>query len=95
MAAMQMEAVMLYERGLVVLSLLNAIVCSTVALWLVFTWAPKSSLARACCTGSSPLFVMGGAISGMHYTAMYAGICARPLPVGARFPRSTLHCRRW
>jgi len=82
MAAMQMEAVMLYQPWLFVLSLLNAIVCSTVALWLVFHLGAKSSLGPRVLYRIIAAFVMGGAISGMHYTAMYAGICVSALPVG-------------
>jgi NO-binding membrane sensor protein with MHYT domain len=42
MAAMRMEAIILYKPGLFTLSVINAIICSTVALWLVFRLGAKS-----------------------------------------------------
>jgi len=82
MAAMRMEAVMVYERGLFALSVLNAIFCSTVALWLVFHLGARSSLGPRVLYRVLAALVMGVAICGMHYTAMYAGTCVSPQPVG-------------
>ncbi|MGH8501130.1 MAG: PAS domain S-box protein [Gammaproteobacteria bacterium] len=81
MAAMRMEAVILYKPGPFALSILNAIICSTVALWLVFRLGAKSSHAQTRYKAVSAL-VMGVAICGMHYTAMYAGVCVSPVAVG-------------
>jgi signal transduction histidine kinase/DNA-binding response OmpR family regulator len=82
MAAMRMDAVMVYERGLFAVSVLNAIVCSTIALWLVFHLGAKASLGPRVLYKVLAALVMGVAICGMHYTAMYAGICVSPQPVG-------------
>ncbi len=82
MAAMRMAAVMLYEPWLFALSVLNAIVCSTVALWLVFHLGARSSLGPSLLYKVIAALLMGIAICGMHYTAMYAGICVSPQPVG-------------
>ena len=85
MAAMRMDAVMVYERGPFALSVLNAIVCSTIALWLVFHLGAKSRFGPRVLYKALAAVVMGVAISGMHYTAMYAGICVSPQPVGNTF----------
>lgn len=65
MAGMRMQATLQYDLGLVAVSLLIAVVASTVALWLAFnmrgTWQAL---------GSS--IVMAIAVSGMHYTGMAA-----------------------
>jgi PAS domain S-box-containing protein len=82
MAAINMEALIAYRPGLFVVSVLNAIVCSTVALWLVFRiGATATSLRHSGLKVAAALF-MGLAIAGMHYTAMYAGVCVSPQPVG-------------
>ena len=65
MAAMRMQATMSYNPWLVALSIMIGIAVSIAALWLPFrlrdVWKKAASA-----------FVMGGAISGMHYTAMAA-----------------------
>ena len=82
MAAINMEALIAYRPGLFAVSVLNAIVCSTVALWLVFRiGATATSLRHSGLKVAAALF-MGLAIAGMHYTAMYAGVCVSPQPVG-------------
>ncbi len=70
MAAMRMAAQIVYWPGPFVLSLINAVVCSTLALWLVF----RLGQARFGDRLISAL-VMGGAIVGMHYLGMYAAAC--------------------
>jgi PAS domain S-box-containing protein len=65
MAAMSMPAHLHYNPNYVLASVLIAIGASTVALWIAFRetgWVQKIIAAGA----------MGGAISGMHYTAMAA-----------------------
>src|SRR5262249_53004339 len=52
------------------LSVANAIVCSTVAIWLVFRIGGSGVRNRVIAA-----LVMGVAIAGMHYTGMYATIC--------------------
>jgi PAS domain S-box-containing protein len=67
MAAMQGHAELGYDRLFVALSVVIAIGASTAALWLAFqTTDPWQKLMAA--------FVMGVAISGMHYTGMRAAI---------------------
>ncbi len=65
MAAMRLDAEISYGTTLVVASVAIAIVAATAALWIAFH--ARSFLQR----GLSSL-VMGGAVSGMHYTAMAA-----------------------
>jgi len=81
MSAMRMDAVMLYEPRLFALSILNAIVCSTVALWLVFHLGANSTLGARLLHKMVAALVMGIAICGMHYIAMYAGVCVSAQPV--------------
>jgi PAS domain S-box-containing protein len=67
MAAMQGHAELGYDPLFVALSVIIAIVASTVALWLAFqTTDPWQKLTAA--------LVMGLAVSGMHYTGMRAAI---------------------
>jgi PAS domain S-box-containing protein len=63
MAAMRMAAVIAYDPGWVLLSIVIAISASVVALWLAFR---HTSAVQRLFAG----FVMGVAISGMHYAAM-------------------------
>jgi len=71
MAAIQITPMLTYEPALLVASVVVAIVSSFVALWLFFRLRRGRSrlmnLARLAAA-----FVMGLAISGMHYTAMTA-----------------------
>jgi hypothetical protein len=48
----------------------NAIVCSTIAIWLVFRLARQNIWRKVAAA-----LVMGVAICGMHYTGMYATVC--------------------
>ncbi len=65
MAAMRMPAEMIYDTGLVALSIVIALVAATAALWLAFNlqggWQQVGSA-----------LVMGAAVCGMHYTGMAA-----------------------
>jgi diguanylate cyclase (GGDEF)-like protein len=71
MAAIQITPMITYEPGLLVLSIGIAIVASFVALWLFFRLRRGSSLLmRLARVGAA--FVMGLAVSGMHYTGMAA-----------------------
>jgi len=65
MAAMIMPAKISYDPTLFWASIVIAVVAATVALWLAFNL--RGNLQRF---GSA--FVMGVAVCGMHYTAMYA-----------------------
>src|SRR5262249_37666060 len=62
MAAMRMEAVVYYQPWLFALSVLNAIVCSTIALWLVFHLGARASLGPSVFYRIIAAFVMGVAI---------------------------------
>lgn len=65
MAAMLMPAAISYNAGLVVASLLIAVVASMAALWMAFNLrGPWQMIASA--------LVMGFAVCGMHYTGMTA-----------------------
>jgi signal transduction histidine kinase/DNA-binding response OmpR family regulator len=70
MAAVRLDALILYQKIPFALSIANAIVCSTVALWLVF-WFEGASIGLKVTSA----LVMGLAICGMHYTGMYATVC--------------------
>jgi len=65
MAAMRMPAEITYDRALVALSVVIAIGASIAALWLAFRTVAAWQRIEAA-------FVMGFAISGMHYTGMAA-----------------------
>jgi NO-binding membrane sensor protein with MHYT domain len=65
MAAMTMPANVSYDRNIVILSVVIAVVAATVALWFTVT------LRRPVAIGIAAL-IMGVAVNGMHYTAMYA-----------------------
>jgi NO-binding membrane sensor protein with MHYT domain len=71
MAAIEIEPMITYEPGLVAASVAIAVAASFAALWLFFQLRHEGSLAtRLARLGGA--FVMGLAISGMHYTAMAA-----------------------
>jgi NO-binding membrane sensor protein with MHYT domain len=71
MAAIQITPMITYEPALLALSIGIAIVASFVALWLFFRLRRGNSmLMRLARVGAA--FVMGLAISGMHYTGMAA-----------------------
>ena len=70
MAAMRFDAQVMYYIAPWLLSIANAIVCSTIAIWLVFRLGGSSLPSKVLAA-----LVMGIAISGMHYTGMYATVC--------------------
>jgi PAS domain S-box-containing protein len=74
MAAMRMSAVLHHEPQWVALSILVAIAASIIALWLAFTHTtlPQRLIAA---------LVMGMAVAGMHYTAMYGAVFTYPTSV--------------
>jgi NO-binding membrane sensor protein with MHYT domain len=65
MTAMRMPDVMRYSTGLVILSVIIAVVTGTVALWCALRLDTLWSAIVAC-------LIMGVAVSGMHYTGMAA-----------------------
>ncbi len=70
MAAMRMHPGIIYDYGLVLLSLAIAVGAATISLWIAFRLrhnGPRVWLQRAVAAA-----VMGGAIAGMHYTGMAA-----------------------
>src|SRR5205814_1406284 len=77
MAAVQVPGSIVYDRRLVLLSILIAVVACTAALW-----AALFVRGRLATAGAS--LVMGVAVSGMHYTAMY--VVSVVLAAGAAVP---------
>lgn len=65
MAAMRMQATTHYDMGIVVLSVVIAVVAATAALWLAFNLRGTAQMLVAA-------VVMAVAVCGMHYTGMYA-----------------------
>src|SRR2546423_576724 len=97
MAALRLDALVLYYLGGGVLSIVNAIVCSTIAIWLVFRLGRGNNLLLKALAA----LVMGVAICGMHYTGMYATVCVStgagaagtgldPVPLAAAITAVTL-----
>jgi len=76
MDALKMSPEILYDRKLLILSLLIAYVASFVALRLFFTQAMNAEAAHRIVdkTRLYAAIIMGVAIAGMHYTAMEAAI---------------------
>ena len=70
MAAMRLDALVMYYIAPWLLSVVNAIVCSTLAIWLVFRLGDTRLWRKMLAA-----LVMGVAIVGMHYTGMYATVC--------------------
>ena len=71
MAAIRITPMITYEPGLFLLSVVIAVVASFVGLWLFFRLRKGNSvLMRLARMGAA--FIMGIAISGMHYTGMAA-----------------------
>jgi len=70
MAAMRLDALVMYYITPWLLSIVNAIVCSTIAIWLVFRLGGTGLISKVLAA-----LVMGVAIAGMHYTGMYATVC--------------------
>jgi NO-binding membrane sensor protein with MHYT domain/CheY-like chemotaxis protein/nitrogen-specific signal transduction histidine kinase len=71
MAAMEMDATLLYKPGLFALSALIAVVASGAALMIAFN-IPKGPKRTPYMVGAS--LIMGAAICGMHYTGMAASV---------------------
>ena len=98
MAALRLDALVMYYPGGWLLSIVNAIVCSTVAIWMVFRLGGGTDLRLKVAAA----LVMGVAICGMHYTGMYATVCVStggagpanegldPLPLAAAIAAVTL-----
>jgi len=70
MAAMRLDALVMYHIAPWLLSIVNAVVCSTIAIWLVFRLGGTGLVSKMLAA-----LVMGVAIAGMHYTGMYATVC--------------------
>jgi len=97
MAALRLDALVMYYLGGWLLSIVNAIVCSTVAIWLVFRLGGGNNLKLKVAAA----LIMGVAICGMHYTGMYATVCVAtgqvapatgldPVPLAAAIAAVTL-----
>ena len=97
MAALRLDALVMYYLSWWLLSIVNAIVCSTIAIWLVFRLGGGNSLVLKAIAA----LVMGVAICGMHYTGMYATVCVStgagasgtgldPVPLAAAIAAVTL-----
>ena len=97
MAALRLDALVMYYLGGWLLSIVNAIVCSTIAIWLVFRLGRGNNLGLKIAAA----LVMGVAICGMHYTGMYATVCVStgeaapatgldPVPLAAAIAAVTL-----
>lgn len=71
MAAMRMDASMLYDPVLFVMSLVVAVVLAMLALYIKFLSEQNNSQHLTWVKFLSPM-AMGMAIAGMHYTAMFA-----------------------
>ncbi len=70
MASMRLDALVMYYAGPFALSVLNAIVCATAALWLVARRATANVRSKILAA-----LIMGVAIASMHYTGMYSTVC--------------------
>ena len=70
MYGMRLDALVMYYPAPWLLSIVNAVVCSTIAIWLVFRLGGTTTRNQALAA-----LVMGVAICGMHYTGMYATVC--------------------
>ncbi|KAB8316399.1 response regulator [Tolypothrix campylonemoides VB511288] len=72
MAAMRLHAKIEYDLILVSLSVVIAIIASFAALWLAFRLQKNQDLKGLIWQKVGSAFLMGIAISGMHYTGMWA-----------------------
>ncbi|MGI9237746.1 MAG: MHYT domain-containing protein, partial [Woeseiaceae bacterium] len=73
MAAMEMEAAITYDKTILALSVLIAVVAACAAIWIIFTLSHFTGRHLALLkTGAA--MIMGIAICGMHYTGMAAAI---------------------
>jgi PAS domain S-box-containing protein len=73
MAAMRMDARISYDTGLLVLSVLIAVVAACAAIWIIFTLTNFVGKYLAFLKVGAAM-TMGVAIAGMHYTGMAAAI---------------------
>ncbi len=80
MAAMRLDALVAYRPVPFAVSIVNAVVCSTVALWLVSYVGHSKRRFRLKLASA---LVMGAAICSMHYTGMYATVCVAKSPAAA------------
>jgi NO-binding membrane sensor protein with MHYT domain len=72
MAAMRMQASIGYDRGLVIASVVIAVVAATAALWFTVTVRAPAMIFVAA-------LIMGVAVNGMHFTGMFAmSVTAQP-----------------
>ena len=78
MAAMRLDAQVMYYAGPFALSVVNAVACSTIALWLVSRRTQATTQRKILAAA-----VMGVAIASMHYTGMYATVCVATSPGSA------------
>ncbi len=76
MAAMRLNGLIRYDLKLFLLSILVAIVLATLALWIKFRLQSWQARWHSRVTILSAI-VMGLAVSGMHYTAMFAAYFVR------------------
>jgi len=90
MAAMQIQATLHYSLGLVSLSVVIAIMASSVALWLSFQMQSDPFEEQFWQKFGSAI-VMGLAISGMHYTGMAATKFLPPASVSEHWSIDRLH----
>lgn len=70
MAAMRLDGLVMYYAVPFALSVLNAILCSTAALWVVSRRRDADGRSKVLAS-----LVMGVAICGMHYIGMFATVC--------------------
>lgn len=73
MAAMRLQAELTYDPFFFTISIIIAVIASMAALWLAFEFREDNPAAWNWSKVVSAI-VMGGAISGMHYTGMRAAI---------------------
>ncbi len=73
MAAMEMDASITYDTGLLVLSVLIAVFAACAAIWIIFTLTTFVGKYLALLKVGAAM-IMGIAICGMHYTGMAAAI---------------------
>jgi len=93
MAAMELDAILRYDVRMVGLSVVVAIVLAYVSLSLRGLTARSSTRLGKVLSMAGASLVMGGAVSGMHYTAMEAAVffpLATPFAQDIALPPSTL-----
>ena len=76
MAAYRMNGLIVYDAYLFALSLVIAILLAVLALWVKFYFSSREQKSRNSGQYLSA-FIMGSAVSGMHYTAMAAAYFVR------------------